>query len=297
MAIGLVTYQDNSRQEDVADLITNVDFKSTPFLSSIGESMASNTFHEWLTDTFAASNSNIGIEGADVSIVDLAAPTRSNNVVQLFQKVISVSDTELGIPHYGMNDPFEYQTNKKLIEMARDMEKAFITGTRASGSSGVGRSMDGAIALISTNKTARASGTCYTETEFNDQLNDVYTNGADENVDLILAGSYLKRVIDKFSTNTTKYLDADAFKQTLRVDTYQSSFGIHEVNMSREVPAGGVLAVDTSKWRKAWLVNRRPAIKPLGKTGSSTKGLLEGEVTLEGLNQKSSSYRSGFFVG
>jgi len=43
MAIGLITYNDTSRQEDVVDLVTNIDFTSTPFLSSIGESTASNT--------------------------------------------------------------------------------------------------------------------------------------------------------------------------------------------------------------------------------------------------------------
>ena len=298
MAIGLITYQDTTtRPEDVTDLITNVDFKSTPFMSSIGESVATNTLHEWLNDTYASAATNAGIEGADVSVVDLTAPARSTNVVQLFQKVITVSDTEIAIPHYGMNDPFAYQTTKKLTETARDMEKAFIAGTRASGSSGVARQMDGAIALITTNKTARASGTCFSETEFNDQLQDIYTNGADETVDLVLTGAYLKRVIDRFNTKTTTNQQAADFTQTLRVETYVSAFGEHRIALSREVPNTGVLAVDTGKFRKAWLVNRRPSIKPLGKTGSSTKGLLEGEATLEALNQKSSAYRSGFFVG
>lgn len=298
MAIGLITYQDTAtRPEDVTDLITNVDFKSTPFMSSIGESVATNTLHEWLTDTYASSGNNFGIEGADVTIVDLTQPTRSVNVVQMFQKVISVSDTEIAIPHYGMNDPFQYQTQKKMTEMARDMEKAFIAGTRASGSSGVGRQMSGAIECITTNDTARASGTSFTETEFGDAMQNVYDGGTDEDVDLVLTGAYLKRVIDRFNTKTTTNQNAADFRQTLNVETYVSAFGTHQIALSREVPTGGVLGVDTSKFRKAWLVNRRPSIKPLGKTGSSTKALLEGEVTLESLGQKSSFYRSGYFTG
>lgn len=297
MPIGLITYQDATRQEDVVDLVTNVDYKSTPFVSRIGESIATNTYHEWLVDSFAAAGSNVGLEGADVTIVDLTAPTRKSNVVQLFQKVISVSDTELALPHYGQNDPFEYQTQKKMVEVARDIELAAIVGTRASGASGVGRSMDGAIALITTNKTARTSGTSFTEDELNSLLALVYNSGTDEDVDLIMTGAYLKRVIDKFSTNTTRYLDAEEFKQVLRVDVYQSSFGQHEIVMERNIPTGGILGVDTSKWRLAWLVNRRLAIKPLAKAGSSTKGLLEGECTLEALNEKSSFYSAGYFVG
>jgi hypothetical protein len=295
MPIGLYTYVDNTRHEDVVDLVTNVDYRSTPFVSNIGESVATNTYHEWLTDTFAAAAANVGIEGADVTIVDLAAPSRQGNVVQMFQKVIAVSDTELAIPHYGQNNPFEYQTNKKLVEVARDMELAAIKGTVASGNSGVGRTMAGAIALITSNKTAQTSGTSFTEDVFNSLMALVYSSGTDEDIDIVFTGAYLKRVIDKFATNTTKYLDAEEFKQVLRVDVYQSSFGQHQIAMERNIPAGAVLGIDTSKWRLAWLTGRRLAIKPLAKTGSATKALLEGEATLEALNEKSSFYASGYF--
>lgn len=297
MAIGLITPNDaaNTMQEDIVDAIYNVDYKSTPFVSRIGESAATNTLHQWLVDFYDAPSSNAGIEGADVTVVDPVVPVRKTNIVQMFQRTITVSDTEIAIPHYGMNDPFEYQTQKTMVRVARDIELAAIAGTRASGASGVARQMDGAIALISTNKTAQTSGTCLTEDIFNNLLSEVYLSGTDEDVDLFLTGPSLKRAIDKFSTNTTKYLDATAFEQALRVDTYMSSYGTHKIVLERNVPGGALLGVDTSKWRLAWLVNRRVAIRPLSKTGSATKALMEGEVTLEALNEKSSVYASGFF--
>lgn len=297
MAIGLITHDDTTRPEDVTGVITNLDFTSTPFLSNIGESVANNTFHEWQTDTYASSADNAVIESSDASVVDLTQPSRSTNIVQLFRKVISVSDTEVAIPHYGMGDPFTYQTDKKMTELNRDMEKAAIAGTRASGSSGVARRMDGAIALITTNKTAQTSGTSFTETIFNNLLKDVYDNGTDSTVDLVLLPSYLKLVVDRFNTKTTQNLDAGDYKQVLRLENYVSAFGAHQIAFSRELPSSGVLGVDTSKWRRAWLVNRQPKLTPLGKTGSSTKGLLEAEATLEALNEKSSFYASGYFVG
>lgn len=302
MAIGLATFSpDASMQEDVVDAIYNVDYKSTPFISRIGESVATNTLHQWLVDYYDAAGVDAGVEGADVTVVDLTAPLRRTNVVQMFQKVITVSDTELAIPHYGMNDPFEYQTQKKMVGLARDMELAAVSGTVASGSSGAARYMNGAIALITTNKTVQTSGTCFTEDVFNNLLATVYTSGTDEDVDLVMVGANLKRAIDKFSTNTTKYLDATAFEQALRVDTYMSSFGVHKIVLERNILTGpaapaAVLGVDTSKWRLAWLVNRRVAIRPLGKTGSATKALMEGEATLEALNEKSSVYASGYFT-
>lgn len=295
MAIGLATFQDTTRKEDVVDMVTNVDFKSTPFISRIGRSVASNTLHEWQVDTYASAAANLAIEGSDATVVDLVQPTRVSNVVQIFRKVISVTDTERAIPHYGMGDPFEYQTEKKMIELARDLELAAILGTRASGASGVGRSMDGAIALITTNKTAQASGTSFTEDVLNSLLAMTYSNGTDEDIDLLMTGVYLKRVIDKMSTNTTRFMDAEKFKQILRTDVYVSSFGSHEVTIERNIPAGAILGVDTSKWQLAWLVGRDLKVTPLAKTGSSTKALLEGECTLVVLNEKSSFYASGFY--
>jgi hypothetical protein len=259
--------------------------------------MASNTFHEWQVDTYASSADNAAIESSDVTTSDLTQPTRTTNIVQLFRKDVVVSDTESAIPHYGMGDPFTYQTDKKMTEMNRDMEKAAIAGTRASGSSGVARRMDGAIALITSQKTARASGTSFTETEFNEIIRGIYDGGTDSTVDLVLLPSYLKLVVDRFNTKTTSNLNANDFSQSLRVETYTSAFGTHRIAFSREIPTGGALAVDSSKWRRAWLVNRQPKLTPLGKTGSATKGLLEAEFTLEALNQKSSAYRSGYFVG
>lgn len=299
MAIGLITpmSQGETMQEDVVDAIYNVDYRSTPLVSRIGEGVATNTLHSWLTDSYDAAAYNANVESSDAVVVDMVEPQRGSNIVQLFRKVITVSDTERAIPHYGMNDPFEYNTRKKMVEIARDIELAAVAGTRASGSSGVARQTDGAIALITTNKTAQTSGTCFSESVFEGLLSSVYNAGTDEDVDLFLTGSYLKLAFDKFTTNTTKYLDATAFEQVLRVDTYVSSFGMHKVVLERNVPAGGILGIDTSKWRTDWLINRRVAITPLSKTGSSTKALMEGEATWAALNEKSSLYASGFFHG
>lgn len=43
MAIGLISVDDQTMVEDVTDVITNVDFESTPFYSSLAESQATNT--------------------------------------------------------------------------------------------------------------------------------------------------------------------------------------------------------------------------------------------------------------
>lgn len=55
MPIGLITYQDASRREDLVDVITNISPSETPLLSGLGEgSEATQTLHEWLVDSLSS---------------------------------------------------------------------------------------------------------------------------------------------------------------------------------------------------------------------------------------------------
>jgi hypothetical protein len=297
MPIGLITVNDQTMAEDVTNFITNIDYESTPFYSNIGESQATNTLHQWLTDTLVAPADNAQAEGYTAAFTDITPATRVTNVVQLFGKDVRVSNTEKRVNHYGP-DPYTYQLTKKMKELARDIEKALVSGTRASGNSGVARRLNGAIALITTNKTARASGTSLSETEFNDMLAGIFNNGSDVNVDRIYTGSALKRVISGFTAGTTKFTQAEGQHLYNTVSVYESDFGVHQLHLSREVPsgtnAGGVLGVDSSKWRVAYLTDGRPQHIPQGLNGSATQGLIETELTLEALAEKSSFFRSGY---
>lgn len=299
MAIGIITdmQQGKTMVEDVTNEIVNIDFASTPFYSSLGESQATNTLHQWLTDGYAASADNAQVEGNDMVFTDLTEPTRSANVVQLFQKDIRVSNTAQRVAHYGTGDPYAYHKTKRMVEMARDIEKALVAGTRASGASGVSRRLDGAIALITTNKTARASGTSLSEVEFNDILQGIYDSGTDVSVDKAFTGSTLKRVISGYTAGSTKYMEVGG-KLVNSYSIYESDFGVVTVALEREVPstAGnrGILLVDSSKWKVAYLTDGRPQHMPLATIGSAKRGMLEAELTLEATNQKSSAYRAGY---
>lgn len=300
MAIGLITTNDQGKTmvEDVTDLITNVSYQSTPFYSSLGESTATNTLHSWLTDSLTASADNAQSEGYTTTYTDPVVPTRSPNIVQLFGKDVRVSNTEMRVAHYGMRNPYSYQLEKKMKELARDIEKALIAGTTASGDSGVARRLNGAIALITTNKTARNSGTSLSETEFNDILQGIYDSGTDISVDKAFTGASLKRAISGYTAGSTKFTQADGKRLYNTVGVYESDFGVVSIFLEREVPttAGnkGILLVDSSKWRCAYLQDGRPQHIPMGLQGSAKVGIVETELTLEALNEKTSAYRSGY---
>lgn len=297
MAIGLITHQDTVRREDLIDYITNVDYKNTPLYSGLGTAEAKNTLHEWSVDSFAAAAANAQIEASDGAAVDLVQPVRQNNVVQMFRKNVVVSDTERAI-NTVTGDPYAYQLKKKSTELARDIELALVSGTRASGASGVARQLDGVIAQISTCKTAQTSGTSLTETLFNDILQGIFDAGTDEVANEIYVGSYLKRVLSAFTGGKTNVNNTPENKRVWNtVGFYESDFGSVAIYLNRFVPAGGVLAVRPEFWKVAYLTGRKPQVVALGKTGSATKAMIEGELTLEGLAEKTSAYRSGYFRG
>jgi len=300
MPIGLITPNDQGKTmvEDVSNIIVNISYSTTPFYSSCGEAQATNTLHNWLTDTYASSADNAQSEGYTTAYTDPVVPSRSPNIVQLFGKDVRVSNTEMRVAHYGMRDPYAYQLEKKMVELARDIEKALIAGTTASGSSGVARRLNGAIALITTNATTRNSGTSLSETEFNDTLESIYDNGTDLTVDKCFVGAALKRAISGYTAGSTKFTYAEGKRLYNTVGIYESDFGVVAMFLEREVPttAGnkGALWVDSSKWQVAYLIDGRPQHIPMGLSGSAKQGIVETELTLVALNQASSAYRVGY---
>ena len=54
-------------REDLSDVIYDISPTDTPIMSSIGKSKATNTLHEWQTDSLAAaSTTNALIEGVTI---------------------------------------------------------------------------------------------------------------------------------------------------------------------------------------------------------------------------------------
>ena len=297
MAFGLKTFQDTVKREDLLDYITNVDYTNTPLYSGLGTATAQNTIHQWPVDILGAAADNGVIEGSDPTYADHTQPTKITNLVQIFRKPVQVSDTERAVNIAGMTDAFNYQLKKASKEIARDIELTIVQGTLVSGQSGVPAKLNGCIAQISTNKTARDSGTSLTPTEFNDVFKGIFENGTDEVANETYVGSYLKRVISQMTVGDTKYREVKDKRIWDTVSVYESDFGETRIYLSRYIPSGGLLAINPEFLKIAYLTGRTPKYVPLAKTGSSTKGMIEGELTLEVLAEQTAAYRSGLFVG
>lgn len=281
MAIGLGTYQDTVRREDLISEVTNISPDKTPLLSGLPMgSAATNTLHEYPTDTFTAGSHNAAAEGAPFTAVDLTAPTRANNVTQIFTNAIEITGTEQAVK--GVVDPETYQVKKTLKEHALDIETAFMAGSRASGNSGVARQMTGIINALTTNATTQASNATLTEDGLNDLLELIYASTNDVAGEIYVGGR-LKRTISGFTAGNTKNVDAQGKKLVNTVDIYESDFGIQKVFLHRDVPnaASGrsVVAINPEYHRKSFL--RNTSVVPIAKVGDADRWEIITEATLE----------------
>lgn len=299
-ATGLYTYDDTSRREDLLSILKDVSPVTDNYLvTNLGSSVAMNTFHEWLVDNIARPTSiTFANEGADPTYTTLAQPTRSNNICAIITRPVQVTGTERAVRVGLPGDPMDYQKTKALKRMKGDMEFALWNGTVASGASGTARGMNGINGVISTNLTARSSGTSMSTTELEDILNDVWTQvGSGDVADHIFCPMGIKRKIAGFTTRVTPFVNSgDTVYANIAV--YESSSGPVKIVPHKDVinstGSTHVFALNLDTFKMAFLTGRDPQWTDLAQTGDAQNGQYLAEMTLESRAQRASAKRFGY---
>ncbi len=278
----LQTYNDTVRREDLMDVLVDVSPDQNYVQSFAKVGSASQTLHEWGEDYIARNTTNSAtIEGDEASFSALTQPTRKNNICQIIKQTFAVSETERTVNKLSPKDAFAYQQGKAMKTWKNQFEYALLRGTKASGSSGVAREMDGIRNTIVTDGlyTLRASGTSLSETELNDVIVSSW-NVTDEYVfDLILTTASKKRDISKFTAGNTRNISAEDKRLVNSISIYESDFGVHEVRAHKDVLAADLMGIKKSSITIAYL--RKPKMVELGLSGDSAKGMIIGEATVE----------------
>ena len=270
----------------------------TPLLTLFGNSTAKGTLHEWLKYNVARPTSvQSDVEGADTTFSDLTQPTRANNITQIIKQGVRVSRTERRVNVAATGDPYAFQKAENLRQLKTKMEYSLLNAVKASGASGSARQMDGIDAFITTNTTARNSGTSFSETELNDMVGDVWANvDPDKVFDMVLCTFKVKQAIAGFTGNSTRYIDATERRLVKDVLVYDSAGGSHRIFAHKDVrnSAGSttVYGLREDLFQTAYL--DKPMFEELAKTGDSDKGHWVTEFTLESLEERASVKRTGY---
>ena len=299
-----------NNREDLLDFITIVSPTETPLLSGLGKGVAKGTTHEVLLDSLAGfGDPDVGVgdvsvtpEAMDAAFTALTPRKRISNLTHILRKTVDVSDTQRAVNTAGIQDEYVYQLKKAIIELARDIEFALIHSQLQSqavvgnigGTPAEGRMMEGILnyiepdpAGVSTDYLLSAEeGTItecgspfarLTETVYNDHCQAAWAKGV--LFKTAYAPAVQKREISGFVTNVTRNINASELRQINSIDVYQGDFGTQAIVLHRYMPTREVLTMDEDYTRVAVL---RPILATeLARTGNSTRGMVEAELTLE----------------
>jgi hypothetical protein len=292
--------------EDLADVIYNIDKKRNVFLDAIGRGKdATGLLHEWPEDYDASAASNAQVDGADASFSAVTMPTVRSNRIQLLAKWFLISSIQEAVNKAGRKSDVAYQTEKKLRELAKDIEYAALNNTSAtafaSGTAGTMNGLKGFLTASGMNKTnfsgSYAATNQLTEDNFNDALEAAH---ADYGMpDLVLAPSAQKRKISSFDGQNRLTFNADAGKKKViaAVDYYESDFGVVEVKLVYHLAATSdsgtyydyLPIIEKGRWKLCYLKGHGVKAEKLAKTGLAEKVQIAAACTLECRNPKANA--------
>lgn len=247
----------------------------------------------------AAASANGAIEGASAAEVSGNATTRLSNRCQIFQKVASLSGTELAMNPAGRASEFSYQLEKRTKEIARDIEfsclasRAQTAGDTTAGTARLLEGLGSGPALASAAMVGWASGNVelvgtaggsdereyITEGDFNNLMASIWANGG--RPDAVHCGGYTKRTISAFTSNNTRFLSVGqegGITLNNDVEYYRSDFGSIRIVLNRYANLNTPVAIETQYYKLAVL---RPLQRiSLGKIGDREAVQMVTEMTL-----------------
>ncbi|HQY87895.1 MAG TPA: DUF5309 family protein [Tepidisphaeraceae bacterium] len=244
---------------------------------------------------------NAALEGDDASVVRFTSRTRQKNYTQIFSSTVEISGSELAVRKIGVRDELDYQKAQRTRELLRDLENTVINGVlpdaNPEGSATVRRTMRGILSFIDTNVMTQGEGDVpesefLTEEILNLALRTIWQRSG-AGVDLIVVNGREKRRINAFVATNRRYFSVnESFKDM--VSSYESDFGNCRVVVSRHVPLGSVLLLDSSRISVMPLAGRSFHYRQLATTGDREAGQMLGEYTLEFRNESAHGVINGF---
>lgn len=300
---GLDTYVAVDERESLLSILKDVSPNlDNYFVTNLAKgSDALQPIHQWgVYNTARPTSVTAEIEGFAATYTDLATPTKSTNYTAIVKESVRVSGTERATSNITKEDPMVFQKDKALKRLKANMEFLTINGSAAAGATDTARGMAGFDKVISTNVTARASGTSFTETELNDILQDSYDQvGSEYIADLILCPMVIKRRIATSFTNNTRVIDAAEKRMNGEIRVYDSPVGqtvkiIPHKDVRKVAGSLTVYALREELYQHSFLKGREPMWKEMAVDGDRENGMYLTEFTLVSFAQLASAKRTGY---
>lgn len=243
------TYTQTNIREDLSNLIFNVDPFKTPLLNMAKKAKATQSNHEWDTDSLAAQDlANAQIEGDDATAQSLTPTARMGNYVQTSRKVVQLSGKSQAVTAAGDTNSMGYQLMKKSKELKRDIEGILThNSAKNAGNSSTASALGGLPTWLYTNtvfqtggtpsganpslaangwtdgtstRTYNSATTALTETQVKTLLQSIYKNSG-ESPEYALVSPFNKQVISGFAGPGTRFIEVEDKVLKTAVDKHE----------------------------------------------------------------------------
>ncbi|MED2978791.1 DUF5309 family protein [Bacillus swezeyi] len=227
-----------------------------------------------------------GREGADARDAKYKPRKRVSNITQIFDETISITGTAAAVSNYGIDSLYEYEKQKKQLELALQLEKAAISGIKYESPDGIVRQMEGMREFIKTN-VIDAQNSALTDEKVNDAMQKIYEKGGftTGGAFKIMVGAKQKRAISNFDKSQIRLTRAENGRGQV-VDHFVSDFGQAEILLNNNLNADELFIFDANRTEIRPLADRGFFHEYLGKKGDYFEGQVVGEYTLQFLQEK-----------
>jgi hypothetical protein len=302
----LDSYDVKGIREDLENIIYNISPEETPFYTAAAKMKATNTLHEWQTDSLRASADNAHIEGDDTVAEVRAVTTRLGNYTQIFKNAVVVPGTDEGLNKAGRAREMAYQVLKIAKEQKLDIEKAmFANQARSAGSSIAARRLAGAPAWIKTNvdfqsgngganptgdgtnaRTDDGTPSAFSQTKFDNVMQKIWVSGGKP--DSVYLSAYQMNIALGFTGNNNQRsnITAESERVIKHMAVYVTPWGTVEFKPTRENRSRDVFVMQDDMWGVG--IIRATKNEELAKTGDNDKRQVITELTLVCRNEAAS---------
>lgn len=268
----------NLEQISLAKEIALIGVQATPFTSMLmakgNVEKALSTVYTWRAKTLDDAEDLSAVEGSEDIVFYETARAELSNILEIFKKGASISGTAVAMK----STQFAEEVNDRLLELKINMEKKFINGLKADGSTTpFKRQLSGLLEFADATNAVSATG-AVTEDTVKEVMRNLWNQDLAEGTVYAFVNADIKEQIDAIYKDRYGYSHVTT-NFGLLVDSINTNYGTVHFVLSKHVPADKMVVFNDSYVDLAYL--REPHFEPLAKTGDNVKGQVIAEATLK----------------
>lgn len=265
-------------QVSLATEIAVIGVQETPLTSMLmakgNVEKALSTVYTWREKTLDTTDDLSAVEGSDEIQYFETARAELSNILEIFKKGAQISGTAVAMK----SGQFAEEVADRLLELKINMEKKFILGQKADGSTApFKRQLSGLLEFADPTNAVEVTG-AVTEADVKKVMRNLWEKDLGAGNYYAFVNADIKEDIDNIYKDRYGYNHVTT-SFGLLVDEIATNYGKVQFVLSKHVPADKMVVFNDAYLDVVHL--REPHFEPLAKTGDNVKGQVIAESTLK----------------